>query len=129
VLQRESEQLHGLLQRLREHLKGVQDRAFELVAALSFATVFVSGVFSIDGLLPFPRRALAAVIAMWGAQPGNGVGTSCKPLAVIKGVGGPRVTEAVTKKESTGRGVTRGGTAVTRAVTAVTAVTASATAQ
>jgi hypothetical protein len=44
------QQLHGLLQRLREHLKEVQDRAFELVAALSFATVFVSETFSIDGL-------------------------------------------------------------------------------
>jgi hypothetical protein len=50
LLQRELQQLHGLLQRLREHLKEVQDRAFELVAALSFATVFVSETFSIDGL-------------------------------------------------------------------------------
>jgi hypothetical protein len=54
VLQRESEQLHGLLQRLREHLKEVQDRAFEFVAALSFATVFVSGMSSIDGLSTVP---------------------------------------------------------------------------
>jgi hypothetical protein len=35
VLQRESEQLHGLQQRLQEHVKQVQDRAFEFVAALS----------------------------------------------------------------------------------------------
>jgi hypothetical protein len=54
VLQRESEQLHALLQRLREHLKEVQDGAFEFVASLSFATVFVSGMFSIDGLSTVP---------------------------------------------------------------------------
>jgi hypothetical protein len=55
VLHRESEQLHGLLQRLREHLKEVQDSAFELVAALSFATVFVSGMFSVDAFTTVPE--------------------------------------------------------------------------
>jgi hypothetical protein len=63
VLQRESEQLHGLLQRLREHLKEVQDRAFELVVALSFATVFVSGMFSIDAL------CTVALDALWPRRP------------------------------------------------------------
>jgi hypothetical protein len=43
------------LQRLREHLKEVQDSAFELVAALSFATVFVSGMFSVDAFTTVPE--------------------------------------------------------------------------
>jgi hypothetical protein len=73
VLQRESEQLHGLLQRLREHLKEVQDRAFELVVALSFATVFVSGMFSIDALSTVPPtrfgrgdRDVGGAARQWG---------------------------------------------------------------
>jgi len=135
VLQRESEQLHGLLQRLREHLKEVQDSAVELVAALSFATVFVSGMFSVDAFTTVLRGALAAANAICGARPANGVGTSCKPLAVLKCgrptgyIGKCGNTITVTKRESTGRGVTRGVTAVTRGVRAVSVVTASVTAR
>ena len=71
VLQRESEQLHGLLHRLREHLKEAQDRAFEFVAALSFATIFVSGMFSIDGLSTVPPTRFGRDDHRCGARPGN----------------------------------------------------------
>jgi hypothetical protein len=58
---------------------------------------------------PSPRRALAAAIPMCGAQPDNGVRTSCKPLGVLRcgtpaGYRGTRGnTITVTKRESTGR--------------------------
>jgi hypothetical protein len=80
-----------------------------------------------------PRGAWAAAIAICGARPANRVGTSCKPLTVLRcgrrtgQIGKCRNMITVTKRESTGRGVTRGVTAVTRGVRAVSVVTASVT--